>query len=75
MHHVGSRTCQQKFMLDSVQVSCLVGLSDTWMKTEVQSEGKKEVFRRIETRLDSQKYKAKSISAASWRNSADASKG
>lgn len=62
-------------MLDSMQVICLVGLSDTWIKTEVQSEGKKEVFRRNETRLDSQKYEAKSISAVSWRNSADASKG
>lgn len=52
-------------MLDSMQVICFVGLSDTWIKTEVQSEGKKEVFRRIETRLNSQKYEAKSISAAS----------
>lgn len=62
-------------MFDSVQVICLVSLSDTWIKAEVQSEGKKEVFRRIETRLDSQKHKDKSISSASWCNSEDASKG
>lgn len=57
-----------------MQVICLVGLSDTWIKAEVQSEGKKEVFKRIETRLDSQKHKDKSISSASWCNSEDASK-
>jgi len=35
-----------------------MSLFDTWIKTEVQSEGKKEVLRRIETKLDSQKHKA-----------------
>lgn len=52
-------------MRGPVRAGCLVALSKSQIRTAAQSEGKKEVCRRIETRLHSQKHEARSISTES----------